>query len=1354
MALKFGPQWLRDLGDVGASGNPQSPTTPPTCSVKFKLADYRYGREEMLALFNESSPPPDQVRKHLTIFSKEIQKPMTLTQLTEDEQRLISQGFNSTLVLRQAGRGSAPPLRVISRGGATVDRGRGRGRGRGEGFSRTLENGDIGYTRSAQEGWEQVQGRKIERSFSREEELGPVKREFTRSASDNWRDKKQEKEDDEDGGSSSWRNSRWGTTSVRQSWRDAPRENGGYENDRRPNLSRRGYDDLRRPRRPSESQDNDEVPEWVEDDIEDDPGTFDSKGVFVSTKENKGKDEEQIPNGTEKTNSTPSDPSKRSERTSPTEPNKTSHKPHNSLSSNRESPKQSKPGYNRSDSLKGRPDSTEVPSVPSQLKCSKKGDGDSGFAFPTKEEVNGTTAPPGQFSPNGEPENIPSNRQEETTPPLRQALHVNDMSESDTFSLVDKSLMNLVTEMIADADSKLEEPVDVAEHALPLSHENAHKWFYKDPQGEVQGPFNNDDMAQWFSAGYFTMSLIVKRGCDDSFKQLGELIKRYGRVPFLPGPPLPPLVTSNTGLEMISTVPPLISPMMTGPLPTLVGGVLPGVQDPLMYQQLLLQQEYLKQTFLFRQLQMQNLQSLQEQESFKGLTLEQQQHLAMQMTMQSNPMTMQHIQQLQQQQLLTQQRQQQQTHSEQQRISPPTVPLEMSNPGLSIPSSIPLSVGDSVKSNSRPPLSTTATMSTGEDASSVWGRQNSVPKGGEWSQPSSLWDVTPGSENVSPAYQAQIEKLKKEREETRLKEERLRQEALEKKQAELKRQQAELEKQREQMRKDKEDLERQKQLELQKLEEARRQEEDRLRHIEEEQLRRQLEEQKKQELERQRQEEEEERRKAELMKQAEGRKAELMRQAEEEKRKEKELKKQEERKRKEESKKNNIEEQKRHMEDLRKREEERRLHEEMLREQEQERKEEERMLKEGTERDRLGEQSERDRQREDAEKEYVEAERRQQAELLKQQEALRRLKQAQTEQLANIQLPAASNWGAHQSNQGRPVNSKSLMEIQAEEARRERDSERERQAQMQQIQEEATVISQLNQQKSWATHTSRNVPKGPSLLDIQQQEQQEQEISKKSNKSNQSKMSLNTASTWSNPLSSQHIWSAQSWDSGLSGTGSIWETPAAITRTGSGSKSGDFPALRNPAQSGGNKNAAKVIKTKNSKIKKEEETVQKLFQTNQKQDSFSDWVSQRVAQFSAPIDVPTFVTFIVEVDNPEDVKDYMKTYLGDTKEIRDFSRQFIEKRSKFRNQARLEKQQEEDSIWGPAPAVNPYVPTRGGGNGSNATSNVDSNEGGSAKAKKKSKKQKMQRLDMSSLGFTVHSDPDRKNAAGEFESVQ
>jgi len=38
----------------------------------------------------------------------------------------------------------------------------------------------------------------------------------------------------------------------------------------------------------------------------------------------------------------------------------------------------------------------------------------------------------------------------------------------------------------------------------------------------VVGAFAASEMAEWFSAGYFTMNLQVKRGCDDKFQPLGE----------------------------------------------------------------------------------------------------------------------------------------------------------------------------------------------------------------------------------------------------------------------------------------------------------------------------------------------------------------------------------------------------------------------------------------------------------------------------------------------------------------------------------------------------------------------------------------------------------------------------------------------------------------------------------------------------------------------------------------------------------------------------------------------------------------------------------------------------------------
>lgn len=60
-------------------------------------------------------------------------------------------------------------------------------------------------------------------------------------------------------------------------------------------------------------------------------------------------------------------------------------------------------------------------------------------------------------------------------------------------------------------------------------------------QGEVQGPFTPAEMAEWCKQGYFTANLMVRRSCDERYTTLGELITLCGRVPFKPGPPIPPL---------------------------------------------------------------------------------------------------------------------------------------------------------------------------------------------------------------------------------------------------------------------------------------------------------------------------------------------------------------------------------------------------------------------------------------------------------------------------------------------------------------------------------------------------------------------------------------------------------------------------------------------------------------------------------------------------------------------------------------------------------------------------------------------------------------------------------------------
>ena len=47
----------------------------------------------------------------------------------------------------------------------------------------------------------------------------------------------------------------------------------------------------------------------------------------------------------------------------------------------------------------------------------------------------------------------------------------------------------------------------------------------------------------------------------------------------------------------------------------------------------------------------------------------------------------------------------------------------------------------------------------------------------------------------------------------------------------------------------------------------------------------------------------------------------------------------------------------------------------------------------------------------------------------------------------------------------------------------------------------------------------------------------------------------------------------------------------------------------------------------------------------------------------------------------EQVHDYVRSYLGETPEAMDFSKNFLEKRSKFKNQAKQAAQQDEVEIF-------------------------------------------------------------------------
>ncbi|EDS31257.1 conserved hypothetical protein [Culex quinquefasciatus] len=125
---------------------------------------------------------------------------------------------------------------------------------------------------------------------------------------------------------------------------------------------------------------------------------------------------------------------------------------------------------------------------------------------------------------------------------------------------------------------------------------------------------------------------------------------------------------------------------------------------------------------------------------------------------------------------------------------------------------------------------------------------------------------------------------------------------------------------------------------------------------------------------------------------------------------------------------------------------------------------------------------------------------------------------------------------------------------------------------------------------------------------------------------------------------------------------------------------------------------------------------------------FTGWCTRALTSLGSNVDIPTFVGFLQDIESPFEVKDYIRLYLGETKDCAEFAKQFLERRSKYKNQMR-QKNAHIDDMCKPAPAINP-----------------SSNDFQEIKGKnKKIKKNKMTKLDNRILGFSVTAAPDRLN---------
>ncbi|KAJ7325036.1 hypothetical protein JRQ81_018056 [Phrynocephalus forsythii] len=763
---------------------------------------------------------------------------------------------------------SAAVLRLMGRGGGTVvgaprgrssSRGRGRGRGESGFYQRSFDDVEGGFGRGGgremhrSQSWEERGDRRFEKPGRKEpparpnfEDAGTTaagrKHEFIRSESENWRIFREEQNGEEDDGG--WRLA--GSRRDGERWRphspDGPRSAGWREHmerRRRFEFDFRDRDDERGYRRVrcgsgSMDDDRDSLPEWCLEDAEEEMGTFDSSGAFLSLKKVQ---KEPIPEEQEMDFR----PVEEGEVHSDSEGNhneeaKEAAKIHGRegvkaeqivAEVTEETVKESSPSTRsgtppksqsqeslpasllerREDSVSeiiGKSDYKEnqTEDLPSAKVPSKEEPASVVQSLPhiLPEATSPVPLPPSESNPNSALRPVqasvtaaPGMGTIPSDPDDEEGLkHLEQQAEKMVAYLQDSALDD---ERLA---AKLQEQ-RAKGTSVPLHPEAMQKWFYKDPQGEIQGPFSNQEMAEWFQAGYFTMSLLVKRACDESFQPLGDIMKMWGRVPFTPGP-APSLHMGELDQERITRQQEFTAMYQ---------------MQHLQYQQFLLQQQYAQ---------------VMAQQQKAALSSQQQQQLA----------------------LLLQQFQ----------------ALKMRK----------------TEQNMGPPIS--RSVSALPDTGSIWELQSAAPPATVW-EGNSVWDLPidntsqgPSLEHLQQLEKAKVAKLEQERREAELRakreeEERKKQEELRRQQEELIRRQEEERKRREEeelaRRKQEEALRRQREQEIA----LRRQREEEERQQQEEALRR---------LEERRREEEERRQQEELLRKQEEEAAKWAREEEEAKR--------------------------------------------------------------------------------------------------------------------------------------------------------------------------------------------------------------------------------------------------------------------------------------------------------------------------------------------------------------------------------------------------------------------------------------------------------------------------------------
>jgi len=530
--LNFGPEWIRNLSGQGAASpsttNNQTANSSTTNSsishrpspTKFRLAEFRYGREEMLMLYTTEEKTPETLQAVPHIISNSTVYPIALTPLTAEDQVT---SINSDLAYK--GRGVPISGRGI--------RGRGRGKGRGTAeYSRSVSQSDESYLRGT--------NRDYARRFdSRHFDDPPIARNKSIRRSDtsgNWRDDAMRAGGD--GGEG--RPSNWREGSGRVSlWRESNTD--GYRGASR-------HPHVRRSASTSSKLDTggSELPEWAADEVGSELGVFDASGAFQTRSgtevEKKKPENEEKPSGRHLMNSNALQKisEKETTDTKPTSP------------------------------TENQPSTSPLPNVPPVPTHSSPP--------PTLPTTATETTSSVAMTSNNNVEDVVMSKEQQWEERMR-LLSLSNGQRDDQLETEEAIPIHLEEAAIRLVESEVEDQASRDLNHLQQQHnyqqqQQAHldqmhfpqpqqqtikailqqqptdEWYYRDPQGEVQGPFPPQQMSEWLNAGYFSKSLNVRRANEATFQPLGKLFERYGSGLFC-SPMIHPMVQEQINQQLL-----------------------------------------------------------------------------------------------------------------------------------------------------------------------------------------------------------------------------------------------------------------------------------------------------------------------------------------------------------------------------------------------------------------------------------------------------------------------------------------------------------------------------------------------------------------------------------------------------------------------------------------------------------------------------------------------------------------------------------------------------------------------------------------------------------------------------------